>query len=408
MQKDSIWLLRRQNPELRPAARPPPPCPEALWELIQRCWDRRPDARPNFSQILDDLRSIQAELGDAPAEDPPYVRAADPPAVARPEAAGDPASPAPPRPLLVASPQAVASPFLAGPLGLVLSSQSQEPPSAEPAPQGAAGQPTPFLSPKFPMSGFKSMSKLNNDEVECLRSLFSSQPPSSGASDAKPRLPSEAVLGLLSWDTPEGRPPMVARWLRHTLSLRAASAPAQGYSVDDLLQLANDTRKGWVDALPDGMLTLDVLPLSWQATDWLVGAWGALQDDAGEVERGAFLDALSCGVELQHVQLDELKVIQAAIGAEKERVVLMDVLAALKQAAAMEDRIADSQPYLERLQVRDRSRSLLAMPCGRGCSCPQECISPLCASRCAAHAMVCVQSRTSSTTAHRAAPHVGS
>jgi hypothetical protein len=201
----------------------------------------------------------------------------------------------------------------------------------------------------FEMSDFKTLSALDKDEVESLRSLLSSTSISDASSDAV-RLPAQVAYDALAWDTakPESRPPMATRWLRHTLYLKNMLGPAQDYSVDDLLQLANDTRKGWTEGLP----FLDVLPLSWQATDWLVGAWGALHDEGVSADGTAFRNAMSWGIELQHVQLDELKVIQDAIGAEKERVVLMDVLKALKQAAAMEDRIADSQPYLERLQVR--------------------------------------------------------
>ena len=152
---------------------------------------------------------------------------------------------------------------------------------------------------------------------------------------------------------------MAARWLSHTLYLRARRAAAGGqvaaepedYSVKDLVRLAWSTQQGWVEAVPEGLRILDVLPLSWKATDWLMGAWGAMRDEEGYAGRVELLDEMLCGVELGHLELDELQAVRGAMAGAGERVLLQDVLVALKQAALMEDSIADSQPYLEQQQV---------------------------------------------------------
>jgi hypothetical protein len=170
---------------------------------------------------------------------------------------------------------------------------------------------------------------------------------------------------------------MAARWLRSTLfHLSVQSGKQLQYSVDELLQLANDTKKVCVDSLQDGLSTLDVLPLSWQATDWLVGAWAALRSEGGVAERTTFLEAMFRGVELAkpQVQLDDLKVILDAVGEEKV-VVLKDVLVALKCAASMERcEIADCGHYLEQQQVGWTVRWLMSvamacMPVDGSCSC---------------------------------------
>ena len=38
-------------------------CPPALRELIVACWQREPEARPHFTDVLLSLRAMRAEAG---------------------------------------------------------------------------------------------------------------------------------------------------------------------------------------------------------------------------------------------------------------------------------------------------------------------------------------------------------
>ena len=57
--KGTYVILEVVNKNLRPAI--PSKCPKSFARLIKRCWNKEPNLRPNFKDIIHELKALKSK-----------------------------------------------------------------------------------------------------------------------------------------------------------------------------------------------------------------------------------------------------------------------------------------------------------------------------------------------------------